>query len=89
MPIPTWAAVIMFTSFAPSPIARVVSDGLLLRTIVTISAFCLGLTLQAMTTLAAYASSRNSCLTLGFLVILMSESPATMTAFSLTNSVIF
>jgi len=43
----------MLTSFAPSPIARVVNCGLLWRTIVTISAFCLGLTLQAITTLAA------------------------------------
>jgi len=82
--MPTWAAVIMFTSFAPSPIERVVDPGFFPLTIVTISAFYFGETLQAITTLASRARSKNSSLTLSFLAILIRESPATTTAFSLT-----
>ena len=89
MPIPTCAAVIIFTSFAPSPIARVFLFGLFLLIIVTISAFCFGLTLQAITTFADWESSKNSALTLGLLVILINESPATITALSRASSVCF
>lgn len=87
--MPTWAAVIIFTSLAPSPIAKVVLSGLDALTILTISAFYFGDTLQARTTLAALANSKNSSLTLSFLHILMSASPLTMTPFSLTSSVNF
>lgn len=79
----------MLTSLAPSPIANVVSSLFLYLTIVTISAFCLGDTLHAITTFAAYASSKNSSLTLEFLHIFNKASPETMTALSLTNSVSF
>ena len=79
----------MLTSFAPSPIASVVSSLFLALTIVTTSAFYLGDTLQAITTLAAYASSKNSSLTILFLHILSNESPDTITAFYLANSVSF
>jgi hypothetical protein len=50
IPIPTCAAVIIFTSFAPSPIAKVVLWGKYVRTNVTISYFYLGDTLHANTT---------------------------------------
>lgn len=79
----------MLTSFAPSPIAKVFLVGLFLLIIVTISAFCFGLTLHAKTTLAFYESSKNSALSLGLFVILINESPATITALSLASSVCF
>jgi len=49
IPIPTWAAVIIETSLAPSPIARVTIDGSSYLTIVTSSAFCFGVILLATT----------------------------------------
>jgi len=56
MPTPIWAAVIMLTSLAPSPMARVVMLSLpfllfLSRMMLTIKAFYFGETLQASTTL--------------------------------------
>ena len=91
MPTPTWAELIMFTSFAPSPIAKVVrfsspSSGFSL-TIITISAFCFGDTLQASTTLEFFAKLRNSKSNLSFLdyVILANCSPPMTTAMSLVR----
>ena len=50
IPIPTPAAWIMSTSFAPSPIARVMGSGTTCsRTSATISAFCVGETRHAIT----------------------------------------
>ena len=49
--MPTWAAVIIFTSLAPSPIAKVQQLGFWVLTKVTTSYFCLGETLQHSTTL--------------------------------------
>jgi len=49
IPIPTCAAVIIDTSLAPSPIARVTIDGLSYLTIVTSSAFYFGVILLATT----------------------------------------
>jgi len=49
IPIPTWAAVSIGTSFAPSPIARVTIYGSIFRTILTSSAFCFGVILLATT----------------------------------------
>lgn len=51
MPTPTWAAVIMLTSFAPSPIANVEQLGFSFLTKVTTSYFYFGETLQHKTTL--------------------------------------
>lgn len=50
IPMPTLAAVIIFTSLAPSPIDNVVLLGCFFLTIWTISDFYLGDTLQATTT---------------------------------------
>ena len=60
--MPIWAAVIMLTSFAPSPIAKVVifSFSFFSFTIFTISAFYLGETLQAITTFAYSQRVKNS-----------------------------
>jgi len=52
----------MLTSFAPSPIDRVVFCGNLFLISYTISAFCLGLTLHASTTLALSALFKNNSL---------------------------
>jgi hypothetical protein len=79
----------MFTSFAPSPMARVVAVFTFYLTIETTSAFYLGLTLHAITTLAFKANSRNSSYTLEFLVIFIKDSPDTITALSLASSVNF
>lgn len=46
LPIPTWAAVIMFTSLAPSPMAKVETDLLFFLTKETIYYFYKGETLQ-------------------------------------------
>ena len=69
--------------------ARVVTSGCLFLTISTTSAFCLGETLQAKTTEAFSASSKNSFLTLSFFEIFKRDSPATMTLFGLANYVSF
>jgi hypothetical protein len=50
IPIPTCAAVIILTSLAPSPIAKVIAVGSYSLTRLTISAFYLGDTLHATTT---------------------------------------
>mmetsp|Transcript_23913 Transcript_23913/g.70136 ORF Transcript_23913/g.70136 Transcript_23913/m.70136 type:complete len:221 (-) Transcript_23913:2135-2797(-) len=59
MPMPMWAVWIMGTSLAPSPIERVTTEGIFLRTIPTIWAFCLGDTRAQMTDLTMLASSRK------------------------------
>lgn len=58
-------------------------------TIYTISAFYFGETLQANTTLAESQGLKILLKLLGSSIFLKSESPATITAFSLTNSVSF
>jgi hypothetical protein len=62
IPTPTWAANIILTSLAPSPIDRVVLLGNLCLIIETISAFYLGDTLQANTTDTFSAILTNSYL---------------------------
>jgi hypothetical protein len=79
----------MLTSLAPSPIARVVACGSWSLTMLTMSAFYLGETLHATTTDALNASFKNSSLILSFELILMSESPATITAVFLAHSINF
>mmetsp|Transcript_24344 Transcript_24344/g.91943 ORF Transcript_24344/g.91943 Transcript_24344/m.91943 type:complete len:476 (-) Transcript_24344:383-1810(-) len=62
MPTPTWAALIMPTSLAPSPMASVMGGVVrLCLTSATMSAFCLGLTRQAMTAWQRCAASSSSC----------------------------
>ena len=80
--MPKWAAEIMFTSLAPSPMAKVVLDLYFCLTIWTTSAFYLGETLQHITTVAFSASSKNSYFTVSFLVIFRRDSPATITELS-------
>ena len=84
MPIPIWAAVIMLTSFAPSPIARVDLSGLRSLIMVTTFAFCFGLTRHASTTFAFSQRSVNifKKLTSFISKIEVSVSPETTTAFS-------
>ena len=89
MPIPICAAVIMFTSLAPSPMAKVVFSGCLLRIIITISAFYLGLTRQARTTFAPSHKSMNSFTIASSSCIVASVSPATTTALALAYFVKF
>lgn len=59
MPIPTWAMLIMFTSFAPSPIAAVVCLDPLSSA--TIYCFCLGVTLQAIIDLHSSIKEISYC----------------------------
>mmetsp|Transcript_589 Transcript_589/g.1138 ORF Transcript_589/g.1138 Transcript_589/m.1138 type:complete len:273 (-) Transcript_589:1098-1916(-) len=76
MPTPTCAFWIIVTSFAPSPIARVIGSGLIpSRTISTSNAFCRGLTRQAMTTLQAMLSSSNMPLRKSLSMIDLSVGP--------------
>ena len=88
MPTPICAAVIILTSFAPSPIARVVLWGLRPFIITTISAFYFGLTRQAKTTFASSHKSMNSFLKSSSYWITPRVSPSTITALSLTYLVI-
>lgn len=60
MPTPTWAALIIFTSLAPSPMARVEILGLLSLTRVTIYYFYLGETLQQRTEVQLLVIARRS-----------------------------
>ncbi len=80
MPTPTWAVVIMFTSFAPSPIERVTLSGNLSLTTCTMSAFYLGETLQAKTTSTTTPISRNQVLRSALSIMYRSDSPLTIRA---------
>ena len=60
IPTPTWASMIILTSLAPSPMARVLKCGRAIFTIQTTSCFCLGDTLQQSTTSHFKARSRKS-----------------------------
>ena len=88
MPTPICAAVIILTSFAPSPIASVVLWGLRPFIINTISAFYFGLTRQARTTFAPSHRSMNSFFRSSSYWIVARVSPSTITALSLTYLVI-
>jgi len=80
MPTPTSAAVIMLTSFAPSPIASVISFGCLYLTKLTSSAFYFGETQQARTAFMLSASFMNSSKSSFLLTILSNASPETIKA---------
>ena len=80
IPTPTCAAVIMLTSFAPSPMAKVLASGCKLRTMLTMSAFYFGLTLQARTTSARSTRPISKSLSAVILAILTKLSPEIMTA---------
>ena len=60
IPTPMWAAWIMETSFAPSPMASRIDCFLCFLTSFTTRAFCSGDTRQQMTALHMTARSRNS-----------------------------
>lgn len=80
IPTPTWAAVIIFTSFAPSPIANVLTSGCNFLIIKTRSAFCFGLTLHAKTTWADLSASANRSLKYEIFEIFTKLSPAIISA---------
>lgn len=88
IPTPTLAEVIMLTSLAPSPIARVVLSGYCFLIICTMSAFYLGDTLQASTTDDFAATFRNSSYNLLFISILVRESPPRIIALLVIYSVV-
>lgn len=71
------------TSFAPSPIAKVVLCGNLFFIILTISAFYLGDTLHANTTSTESEASKNISLIYSSESINKSDAPATMIAYFL------
>jgi hypothetical protein len=77
-----WAALIILTSFAPSPIASVSLLGYLCFIIFTISAFYLGDTLHAKTTSTLSLVAKNMFLIFGCLSIIEREAPATIIAYS-------
>jgi hypothetical protein len=79
----------MATSFAPSPIDSVVSLGCFILTISTISAFWLGETLHATTTLTRSVTSRNSSTSFLCFSIIVKASPATITAVFYPLSFLF
>jgi hypothetical protein len=70
----------MFTSFAPSPIARVTFLGNLFFIIFTISAFYCGDTLHANTTSTLSEQFKNVSLISSFPSITFNEAPATIIA---------
>ena len=70
----------MFTSLAPSPIARVTLEGKRFLIILTISAFCLGETLHARTTSTLSEADKKLLNRLGLASILVRVSPATIIA---------
>jgi len=74
------AAVIIFTSLAPSPIASVVLPGCHFQIMCTTSAFYLGETRHAITTFIFSASSINLSLSSYLAVILYNDSPETIIA---------
>ena len=80
IPTPTCASVIILTSLAPSPMAKVTAKGRSCLTMMTISAFCLGETLHASTTEARKASAMQMSLSFGCLTILVRLSPDTIKA---------
>jgi hypothetical protein len=67
----------MLTSFAPSPIAKVVFEGNLLLIMLTMSAFYFGETLQARTTSALSDPKRNLALNESLASIIINDAPAT------------
>jgi hypothetical protein len=67
----------MLTSFAPSPIAKVVTLGLFAIMSLTISAFCLGDIRQAIRTELEQANFKNYLVILCELMILKRDSPDT------------
>ena len=87
IPIPICAESIILTSLAPSPIASVTFFGNLFLTIMTISAFCLGLALQAKTTTAESKTASKSSFKLLLLSINNSDCPETTIAKSRLSSV--
>mmetsp|Transcript_54713 Transcript_54713/g.127997 ORF Transcript_54713/g.127997 Transcript_54713/m.127997 type:complete len:240 (+) Transcript_54713:125-844(+) len=88
MPTPTWASCIIGTSLAPSPIAKVMGALPVLGsttfslTSFTISAFCSGETLHAMTIVQESATSSNFFLLSSSAVIFSKAAPVTKHAFS-------
>ena len=68
------------TSFAPSPIASVISLGCAFLTVKTSSAFYLGETQQARTTFILSANLMNSCVSSFLLKIFTKASPETIIA---------
>lgn len=81
IPTPTLAVVIMFTSFAPSPIDNVVFFGNFFLTIDTISDFYLGETLQATTTLTLSITSKSLSLPSYLLITCCKDCPLNIKAF--------
>jgi len=67
----------MATSFAPSPIDKVDFFGKRYLTMSTISAFCLGETLQARTTSTMSAKFKNSEVRRGVSMMVVRASPET------------
>lgn len=73
----------MLTSFAPSPIAKVVFWGNLFFIIFTMSAFCFGETLQANTTSTESEAFKNMSLISSLESINKRDAPATIIAYFL------
>jgi len=80
MPTPTSAYNIILTSFAPSPMERVVSFGSLSLTIFTISAFYFGDTRQANTTSVFNVICKNVSFRSFLSAIKVNEAPAIIIA---------
>ena len=90
--MPTCAAVIMFTSLAPSPTAIVRTLGSFSRTKVTISAFYFGETLQATITSHIYTMLKNGANKSSLLAIRRNDFPETIRAIlpaKLTSRALF
>jgi len=80
IPTPTSAFMIMETSLAPSPIARVVFLGKRFFTKLTTSPFCYGVTRHAITTSLMSDKVKNSCKTVSSLWMTPKDSPVTIRA---------
>jgi hypothetical protein len=87
MPTPQCAAMIMLTSFAPSPIASVYAFGLAYLIIVTISAFYFGDTLHPTTTLHLSPIQTNFSFRDSSLKMCNMESPVMMQANLSSSSI--
>ena len=77
---PIWASYIIFTSFAPSPTAKVILFNPYLINL-TISAFYLGVTLQHTTDSQSFEIFKNAYYNISLSKIIASDSPSTRRLF--------